>query len=169
MGAVASILFAAALGYLAVLAGSSGAWALMRQGLGGEAVGAFVVMCLIGIPYLLLLAANAVFSDGRYRLFQFSSALGAGLGFFGGAIWVLWLRGDPTPIASWRPPLLLLAAGATFGVFDFARHEGLLRIPGSGASRGFGAKAWLKVGVTTAVLLSMAAGVVALAMQISAP
>ena len=98
-----TIFVAILVGYLALIAGSVVALQFMRPGYRGLGIVLFFVAAFLGtLFYILAGPINVLLTADAWRILRFVAATAAWLGALGGAIWVLWLHGDPSRILLWR-------------------------------------------------------------------
>jgi len=96
--------FAAALAaYVAVITSAIIALQFMRPGYRGLGIVLFFVAAFFGtLLYVLVGPVNVLLTADSLRFVRFVAATAAWLGALAGAIWVLWLHGDPSRILLFR-------------------------------------------------------------------
>ena len=90
-------------GYLALITTSFVAWQFMRPGYRGLGIVLFVAAMFFVTPFYFVVGPlNVVLTADRFRFLQLFCTTAAWLGFTAGAVWVLWLHGDPSRILLYR-------------------------------------------------------------------
>jgi hypothetical protein len=104
VGHALGIVFAAILaGYLALIVGAFLALPFMRPGYRGLGIVLFVVALFFSLPFYLIFGPiNVLLTADSLRFVRFFATTAGWLGAIAGAIWVLWLRGDPSRILLFR-------------------------------------------------------------------
>lgn len=97
--ALGAIIAAALAGYAAFIAGAAVALQFMRPGYRGLGIVLFVVAAFAcTLVYILVGPVNLLLAADELRFLRFLAVTAAWLGALAGAIWVLWLHGDPSRI-----------------------------------------------------------------------
>jgi hypothetical protein len=101
--ALGAIVAAVLAGYYAFIAGAFVALQFMRPGYRGLGIVLFVVAAFAcTLVYILVGPVNVLLTADSLRFLRFFAATAAWLGVLAGAIWVLWLHGDPSRILLFR-------------------------------------------------------------------
>ena len=97
--ALGTIIAAAFTGYLAFITGAFVALQFMRPGYRGLGIVLFVAAAFAcTLVYILVGPINLLLTADSLRFLRFFAATAGWLGVLAGAIWVLWLHGDPSRI-----------------------------------------------------------------------
>ena len=121
--AIAAFLAALAVGHVAFVVAGYATQAFVKRKLRWFATLLYFFLGFFGTSaYVFIGVVGPLLSTDALRLFRFLSATAIWLGVAAGGAWVLWLRGDPDRVFSWRIPVVLLAGSVLFAMVSLVRE-----------------------------------------------